>query len=130
VRIWGTAGDRLIEVRNEPGSGADGLLIVGLPQSRLRTTADRVRAALVSSGLLHDLPPVVVRIHPCLSAGATNELDLPIALAVLARAGVIHNVPWILANGRLGLDGQIHAIDLEMSPSIVTVVTELCGESP
>jgi predicted ATPase with chaperone activity len=115
----------LIEVRAEPAPDGGGLRIEGLPQTRVRTTADRVWAALTNSGLLRELPPVAVRLHPCVMAGVTNELDLPIALAVLARAEVIPGVPWIFATGRLGLDGRIYADGLDESPSIVTAVTAL-----
>ena len=58
-------------------------------------------------------------------AGVTHELDLPIALAVLAQAGMIEGVRWIFAGGRLGLDGRIYADGLDESPSIVTAVTAL-----
>jgi hypothetical protein len=84
-----------------------------------------MRAALVNSGLLGELPAVVVRLDPGVMAGVTNELDLPIALAVLARTGVIVGVRWIFAGGRLGLDSRIYSDGLDGSPSIVTVVTAL-----
>lgn len=80
---------------------------------------------MINSGLLREPPAVVVRLDPGVMAGVTNELDLPIALAVLARAEVIVGVRWIFAGGRLGLDGRIYAAGLDGSPSIVTVVTAL-----
>ena len=88
-----------------------------------------MRAALVNSGLLVREPVAVVRIDPPIRAGATSDLDLPIALAALAQLGVIRRVGWIFAGGRLGLDGRIH-IDLDNRLSIVTVVTDLCSADP
>lgn len=130
VRVWGAVGDRLIEVRTELIPEGGPFRLEGLPAARLRTTADRVRAALVNTGLLRELPPAAVHLHPSVKGDGTSELDLPIALALLARTGAVAGVRWILAGGRLGLDGRVHAVDLEMPASIVTVVTELCGVHP
>jgi predicted ATPase with chaperone activity len=94
----------------------------------VRTTADRVRAALVNSGVIDEVPPSAIRLEPCVGNGITSELDLAIALAVLARLGSIGaEVRWVFAAGRLGLDGAVHSENLEESVSIVTVVTALCA---
>ena len=116
------AGDRLIEVHASPGDPR----IDGLPSERVRSTRDRIRAALVNTGLVRELPRVSVRVEPCVPTGATDELDLAIALAMLVAAGVAGSgLGWILATGRLGLDGQVVSDRLEESASNVTVVTVL-----
>ncbi len=126
VRLWGVVGDRLVEVLLEGPVPVAGLRIEGLPESRMRTAADRVRAAFVNSGLIDEVPPSAIRLEPCVEAGRTSDLDLAVALAVLARAGSIGSeVRWVFAVGRLGLDGTVHSEDLEESVSIVTVVTAL-----
>lgn len=126
VRVWGVAEDRLIELLAERAPDGAGMRIEGLPGDRVRTAADRVRAALVNSGLLREVPSVTLRVRPPLRAGATSDLDLPLALAVLAHAGLVASgLRWILATGRLGLDGTIHADDLTGPTTIVSVVTVL-----
>lgn len=126
VRVWGVVGDRLVEVLLEGPVPVAGLRIEGLPELRIRTAADRVRAALVNSGLIEEVPPSAIRLEPCVKAGMTSDLDLAIALAVLARAGSIGaEVRWVFAAGRLGLGGAVYSEDLEESVSIVTVVTAL-----
>jgi predicted ATPase with chaperone activity len=128
VRVWGVVGDRLVEV--VPGSrmSAAGFRIDGLPSTRARTTANRVRAALINSGLVDEVPASTIRLEPCVGAGRTSDLDLAIALALLARAGSIGTeLQWVFAAGRLGLDGAVYSEDLEESVSIVTVVTALRG---
>ncbi|MEO8424648.1 MAG: magnesium chelatase domain-containing protein [Actinomycetota bacterium] len=129
VRVWGTVDDRLIELRAEPGGAGSGIHIEGLPHGRARTTGDRVRAAIVNSGLLPREPAGVIRLDPPIAVGATSDLDLPIALAALAQLGVIRQVGWIFAGGRLGLDGRIH-IDSDECLSIVSVVTDLRSAAP
>lgn len=127
VRVWSMVGDRLIEVVVEGSLPLAGLRINGLPSSRVRTTADRVRAALVNSGLIDEVPPSAVRLEPSVRSGRTSDLDLAIALALLADSGSIGEVRWVFAACRLGLDGAVHSENLEESVSIVTVVTALCA---
>ncbi len=128
VRVWGVVDHRLIEVRvraSEPGAG---MSIEGLPEGRGRTAADRVRAALVNSGLVTEAPAVVIRLEPSVRPGRTSELDLTIALAALVHDGRLGaGLRWILATARLGLDGAVLVQDLEESSSIVRLVTALGG---
>jgi len=122
VRVWGVAGDRLVEVHISRGVPR----IEGLPPDRERTTRDRVRAALINSGLLQEVPPVMIQLEPPIRSGATDQLDLAIALAVLGEAGLPgKGFRWILATGRLGLDGCVFSPLLSKLPSNVTVVTVL-----
>ncbi len=126
VRIWGALEGRLIEVSSEPG-GEPGLRVAGVPAERARTTEDRLRAALLNSGVVADVPPVLVRLVPAVEAGATSDLDLPLALAALASARVIGaGFRWMFATGRLGLDGTVHAVGLRGRTTLADVVGSLC----
>lgn len=127
VRIWGELEDRLIEVRVEPPSGAMGMRIAGLPEDRARTTADRIRAALLNSGLVEEIPTVSVRLHPSIAGPATSRLDVAIALAVLYGAGSLGSgFRWLLASGRLGLDGSVHGPDPTLRTTLEEVVGSVC----
>ncbi|MGH2572967.1 MAG: magnesium chelatase domain-containing protein [Actinomycetota bacterium] len=126
VRVWGTVEDRLIELRVEPVTEDPGIGIVGLPERRTRSTADRVRAALVNSRLVREAPPVTIRLEPAVQGGTPNDLDLAIALALLASVGAIgKGLRWILATGRLGLDGAVYASGVGPL-SLSEVVETLC----
>ena len=127
VRVWGLVDDRLIELRVEPLAGDAGMRILGLSDRRARTAADRVRAALVNSGLVQEAPPLTIRLEPPVPAGTTSELDLAIALAALARVGQLgEGLRWVLASGRLGLDGTVRARELAERTSLPDVVASLC----
>jgi len=127
--VWGMAEDRLIEITASPEPGASGLRVEGLPPRRSRTTADRVRAALLNSGVLAEVPAGVLRLEPAVAAGETWELDLSLALAMLAQAGVVGaGLGWILASGRLGLDGAVHAS--EAGPMDLAEVVRSCQTPP
>jgi len=126
VRVWGVIDERLIEVRSAPLGSAAGIRIEGLPEGRTRTTADRVRAALVNSGLISGEPSVKICLHPPVAGAGTSDLDLAIGLAVLAEVGRLgSSLRWILGSGRLGLDGTIHASGIEEPATIVTIGTAL-----
>ncbi|MGH2554394.1 MAG: magnesium chelatase domain-containing protein, partial [Actinomycetota bacterium] len=127
VRVWGVVEDRLIEVQAESAAADGGFRIDGLPENRTRTTADRVRAALINARLLEEAPPMTIRLEPVVRGLRTSELDLAIALAVLVQAGGIGaNLQWILATGRLGLDGEVLAPGLGDRLSLADVAETLC----
>jgi predicted ATPase with chaperone activity len=127
VRMWGTVGERLIELRAEPADDGTGLQIVGLPPPGARSTADRVRAALVNSSVVSEVPAVVVRLDPPLSNAPKGDLDLTIALACLVHCGRIGpGLRWIHARGRLGLDGKVHEESLTDLPDLAGIVARLC----
>ncbi len=101
-----------IEVINT-GTGTPRFTVVGLPDTTIRESRDRVRAALMSSGytwpstlpLTVNLAPSDVRKH---GAG----LDLPLALGVLVASKQLDQaaVAGVAAVGELGLDGSIRRV--------------------
>lgn len=101
-----------IEVINT-GTGTPRFTVVGLPDTTIRESRDRVRAALMSSGykwpstlpLTVNLAPSDVRKH---GAG----LDLPLALGVLVASKQLDqaDVAGVAAVGELGLDGSIRRV--------------------
>jgi predicted ATPase with chaperone activity len=122
----GVIEDRLIEVLVEPATLGPGIWIFGLPENRRRTTADPVRAALVNSALVGEAPSVAIRLEPAVRR-PTSDLDLAIALATLIKAGhLATRLRWILATGRLGLDGTVHAPGLADRPGLADIVGALC----
>jgi predicted ATPase with chaperone activity len=130
-RVWGVLVDRLVEVRvaSAPGAGPGdaGFAIEGLPEDRSCTSADRVRAALLNSGLVSEAPSVTLHLEPAVGAGPTSDLDLALALAALAHCGFVGaGLRWILANGRLGLGGTVFAPGLSDHPALAEVARTLC----
>ncbi len=73
----------LIEVHISPG--LPGFTVVGLPDAACRESRDRVRAALLSSGLKWPLRRVTVNLAPSSSRKGGAGLDLPIAVALEVR---------------------------------------------
>jgi predicted ATPase with chaperone activity len=123
-RVWGVVEDRLVELLAEPDRA---FRVVGLPEDRSRTTADRVRAALLNSGLLREAPLASIRFDPPVATGTTCDLDLPVALATLVWVGLLgRDLRWIFATGRLGLDGAVFARGLAGRVTLGDVVERSC----
>ena len=73
-----------VAVEVHVSSGLPGFTIVGLPDAACRESRDRVRAALLSSGLQFPLKHVTVNLAPSGVRKVGAGLDLPIAIGLLA----------------------------------------------
>ena len=109
--LLGVAG-RVVTVEAHVSSGLPGFTIVGLPDASCRESRDRVRAALLSSGLKWPTQRVTVNLAPTGVRKSGAGLDLAIAVALLAAD---EQVPLDAVGrtaylGELGLDGSIRPV--------------------
>ena len=91
--------------------GLPGLTIVGLPDTSVRESRDRIRSAVRNSGFEFPKHRIIVNLAPADVRKAGASFDLPIALGLLAASGVIQRreVDDVLILGELSLDGAIQA---------------------
>src|SRR5699024_10314241 len=97
-----------VEVESDITSGLPVFNIVGLPDSSIKESKDRIRVALINYG--YKVPQG--RITITLSHGDLKEegtrLDLPIAISLLSSMGVVESFEEDLCFlGELSLDGRI-----------------------
>jgi magnesium chelatase family protein len=99
-----------VQVEVDVSFGLPAFTMVGLPDTSVRESRDRVKSAIRNSG--YDFPPyrITVNLAPADIRKAGTTFDLPIALGVLAASGVVtrRNVDDVLLLGELSLDGGIH----------------------
>ena len=92
--------------------GLPGMSIVGLPQSAVRESKDRVKAAIKSIGLAYPQSRIVVNLAPADLPKRGGRFDLAIALGILQATGQLE--PDALKNlvvlGELGLTGDIRSV--------------------
>src|SRR4051794_28987349 len=84
--------------------------MVGLPDTSVRESRDRVRSAIRNSGF--EFPPhrITVNLAPADVRKAGSAFDLPIALGILAAQGIVERreIADVVVLGELSLDGSIH----------------------
>jgi len=102
----------LIEIEADLRRGMPGFDIVGLPDSAVRESRERVRAALRNSGFSFPRERVLVNLAP---AGIRKEgasLDLAIALSILMKSAKISfsAITKVMVLGELELSGRLRSV--------------------
>jgi magnesium chelatase family protein len=89
--------------------GLPSFAMVGLPDAGIRESRDRIRSAIRNSGFAFPPHRITVNLAPADIRKEGASFDLPIALGVLAAAGLIsrRDIDDILLIGALSLDGGI-----------------------
>jgi magnesium chelatase family protein len=109
---------RAVDVQVQIVPGLPNFLIVGLPDKAVSEARERVRAALVASGLALPARRIVVNLAPADVPKEGSHYDLPIALGLMAAIGAIP--PDALSGhtvlGELGLDGRAAGGDRRQRP--------------
>ncbi|MEJ5348892.1 MAG: YifB family Mg chelatase-like AAA ATPase [Desulfosoma sp.] len=102
----------LVEVEVDVASGLPSFTVVGLPDSIVRESKERVKSALLNCGYPFPMDRVTVNLAPAHLRKEGAAFDLPIAVGVLAASGFLDPVavarPIFL--GELSLDGRIKAV--------------------
>ena len=116
---------RPVSVEVHVSNGLPAFSVVGLPDEACRESRDRVRAALLSSGLTWPLSRITVNLAPSGVRKSGAGLDLAIAMGVLAASGAVDAAALggLAFLGELGLDGSIRRV-----PGIVPLVAALGGD--
>ena len=83
--------------------------MVGLPDSSVRESRDRVRSAIRNSGFEFPAHRITINLAPADIRKRGTSFDLPIAVGVLAASGAIKRREFtgLLMFGELSLDGRI-----------------------
>jgi magnesium chelatase family protein len=100
-----------VRVEVDVGFGFPSFTMVGLPDTSVRESRDRVRAAIRNSGFEFPQHRVTINLAPADVRKAGSSFDLPIALGILAASGVLsrRQVDDVVVFGELSLDGTIQA---------------------
>jgi magnesium chelatase family protein len=113
---------RSIFVEVHVSNGIPSFTVVGLPDASCREARDRVRAAVLSSGLRWPQRRMTVNLAPTGVRKSGAALDLPIAIALLTADGQLpaESVAGMSFLGELGLDGSIRRV-----PGVLPLVDAL-----
>lgn len=99
----------IVQVEVDTGPGLGGMDIVGLPDTAVQESKQRVQAAIKNAGLPYPRKRLVVNLAPAAVRKEGPTYDLPIALGILMMSGVIppNAVEQTMVLGELSLDGTV-----------------------
>ena len=100
-----------VEVEADISGGMPAISIVGLPDSAVRESGDRVHAALKNLGFKWPDRRITINLAPADVRKTGPVYDLPLLLAVLAASGQLEPPPKDTAFlGELALDGSLRPV--------------------
>ncbi len=111
-----------VKVEVDASRGLPATVIVGLPDSAVKESKERVRAAITNSGYPFPVKRIVVNLAPADVRKEGTLYDLPIALGILGSSGLINleRLRNFLIAGELGLKGELHPVKGVLSAAILT----------
>ena len=110
----------LVRVEVHLGSGLPAFALVGLPETVVRESRERVRSAIVTSGYEFPSGRITVNLSPADLPKAGGRFDLPIAIGILEASG---QLPRSAARGRelygeLALSGELRCTN-QLLPALI-----------
>lgn len=101
-----------IHVEVDIASGLERITLVGLPDTAVRESSERVRAAISNSGYFFPQHRLTVNLAPADLRKEGPAYDLPIAVGILAATRqVLANLEDALIVGELSLDGGVRHVN-------------------
>jgi magnesium chelatase family protein len=102
----------LVEVETHVEKQIPGFIIVGLPDSAVRESRERVTAAIKNSGFEYPLKKITVNLAPADIKKEGSSFDLPIAIGLLTATGLIESqiLNETVFLGELSLDGKLRPV--------------------
>lgn len=100
-----------IDIEVDVAHGLPQLNVVGLPDTTIRESKDRVRTAIKNSGFKFPPKKITVNLAPTDLKKEGPSFDLPIALGILAANGILSQeslAPYLFM-GELALDGKLRS---------------------
>jgi magnesium chelatase family protein len=102
---------------------------VGLPDTAVKESKERVRASLKNTGFNFPLKQITVNLAPADLKKEGSAFDLPIAIGIIVSEGLIEPdaVRGYLISGELSLDGRIKPVKGALSMAIKAREDKLRG---
>ncbi|OZI76050.1 YifB family Mg chelatase-like AAA ATPase [Bordetella genomosp. 2] len=110
-----------VRVETHLGSGLPAFNVVGLPDTEVRESRERVRAAILNSGFEFPAGRITVNLSPADLPKASARFDLPIALGVLLASGQIATPGPAGGSAPDGLQALVLAGELSLTGALVPV---------
>jgi len=93
-------------------------MLVGMPDTAVRESRERIKSALMNSGFGYPNQAVTVNLAPAHVRKEGAGFDLPMALAILGAMGTFKSLDKHLSVGELSLDGAIRPVRGALSVAV------------
>ena len=101
----------LIDVEVDAYNGDPGIFItVGMPDTAVKESRERIKAAIVNSGLGYLSSSITINLAPADVKKEGAGFDLPMAMGILGAMGTVTNGKSLLLAGELALDGMLRPV--------------------
>jgi magnesium chelatase family protein len=98
-----------VEVDLYPSSSRE-FITVGMPDTAVRESRERIKSALINSGFGYPSKSVTINLAPANVRKEGAGFDLPMALGILGAMGIVGKAEEHLFVGELSLDGAIRSV--------------------
>jgi magnesium chelatase family protein len=102
-----------VEVEVDIASGLPYFTTVGLPETTVKESKERVKSAIANSGYVFPDDRITINLAPANIKKEGTGFDLPIALGILTATGIVPKriIERYFIMGELSLDGRIKAVN-------------------
>ena len=122
--VWGIEGYE-VKVEVDVSAGLPSFTIVGLPDSAIKESKERVRSAIKNSGYSFPQKRITVNLSPSHLKKQGTLYDLPIAIGLLALGGAVNTdrLSKFVLMGELSLNGELRKVS-GVLPIVATLYSE------
>jgi magnesium chelatase family protein len=99
-----------VEVDMYPSGSPRDFVTVGMPDTAVRESRERIKSALVNSGFGYPNKGVTINLAPANVRKEGAGFDLPMAIGILGGAGAVGPSESFLLVGELSLDGSVRPV--------------------
>ena len=99
-----------VEVDMYPGGSARDFVTVGMPDTAVRESRERIKSAMMNSGYGYPNKSVTISLAPANVRKEGAGFDLPMAMGILGAMGTVQRSDAHLLVGELSLDGSLRPV--------------------
>ena len=107
-----------VEVDMYPAGSARDFVTVGMPDTAVRESRERIKSALLNSGFGYPNKSVTINLAPADLRKEGAAFDLPMAVGILGAMGAVRSSDGFLLTGELSLDGAIRPVRGALSMAV------------
>jgi magnesium chelatase family protein len=93
-------------------------VMVGMPDTAVRESRERIKSALINSGFGYPRKQITINLAPANIRKEGGGFDLPVALGILGAMGAVNGLDRHILVGELSLDGAIRPVRGALSVAV------------